>query len=98
MIMLFSFAAYSAMAQTEHEMATKGDNIIIITKMVVHCIVFRNDIIMEITDYYFASQMPGVVQGYQALEDEIKSGKLTFRGMESIASRYEEWRKSETTK
>jgi hypothetical protein len=53
---------------------------------------------MEITDYNFASQMPGVVQGYQALADEIKSGKLTFRGMESIASRYEEWRKSETTK
>jgi hypothetical protein len=69
-----------------------------ITKMIVHYIVFRNDIIMEITDYNFASQMPGVVQGYQALADEIKSGKLTFRDMESIASRYEEWRKSETTK
>jgi hypothetical protein len=56
-------------------------------------LVYRNGIYREITDHNFAMQMPIVIHDYKSLADEIRSGKLTFKMMNEIVKRYEEWRK-----
>ncbi|HYF68438.1 MAG TPA: hypothetical protein VD884_09885 [Ohtaekwangia sp.] len=57
-----------------------------------HYVIFKNNQVIELTDYNFYYEIPPLISDYENLHQQVVSKQLQFKQIDELALKYEQWR------